>query len=187
MLKRGFTLIELLVSVAIFSVVVMIALGALLAMSEADRKAQALKTVVNNLNFSLESMSRTIRTSVNYQCNITGQDCASGGASIRVLDPAGRTVDYWFNNAQANLCNQSPAAVGCILRSINGSSWAPLTAPEVVISSAKFFVLGSARYSTGDRTQPRVVMLMSGYVQFTETQTTPFNIQTTVTQRVYDQ
>jgi prepilin-type N-terminal cleavage/methylation domain-containing protein len=59
---RGFTLIEVLVSVMIFSVVMTVALGALLAMSQSDKQAEELKTVVNNLDFALDSMTRTIRT-----------------------------------------------------------------------------------------------------------------------------
>ncbi|MEK7613167.1 MAG: type II secretion system protein [Patescibacteria group bacterium] len=185
---KGFTLIELLVSVGIFSIVMVIALGALLAMSEADRKAQTLKTVVNNLNFSLESMSRTIRTGYDYHCGSpTSFDCTSGMNSLYFTGADGRNVIYRFANSagSASLCGQSALAVGCILRSVGGSSEASLTAPEVVIENAKFYVLGSPR--SPDTVQPRVTILVSGYVNFKEGQKSQFNIQTTVTQRVYDQ
>ena len=59
-MHRGFTLIELMVSVTIFIIVMVIALGSLLSISEAERKAEQLKTVMNNLNFGLESMARAI-------------------------------------------------------------------------------------------------------------------------------
>jgi len=81
-LQKGFTLVEMLVSVAIFAVVMTVALGSLLAMSESDRKAQTLKSVINNLNFSLDSMSRAIRTGTTYSCDIAqwapgvSRDCA---------------------------------------------------------------------------------------------------------------
>src|SRR3569832_199477 len=76
--QRGFTLIEMLVSTAIFAIVMVIALGALLAMSESDRKAQSLKAVINNLNFSLDSMSRSVRTGTGLNCGSqNGGDCAT--------------------------------------------------------------------------------------------------------------
>lgn len=184
MLKRGFTLIELLVSVAIFSVVVVIALGALLAMAEADRKAQTLKTIVNNLNFSLESMSRTIRTGYDYHCAASnGQDCVNGGSSLYFTGADGRAYVYVFENSSGSACNQA-APVGCILRSVASSGLIPLTSPEVIIEDMKFYVLGSVR---SDAIQPRVTIILSGYVNFKDGQKSRFNIQTTVTQRIYDQ
>jgi prepilin-type N-terminal cleavage/methylation domain-containing protein len=185
MLKSGFTLIELLVSVAIFSVVLVIALGALLSMSEADRKAQSLKTIINNLNFSIESMARTIRTGYDYHCGDPSQfDCLSGGTSFYFTGADGRPYTYKFETAQANLCGQSVAPTGCVLRSVAGSALMPLTSPEVVMTRVTFYVLGSVR---NDTIQPRVTILMSGYVVFKDGQKSQFNIQTTVTQRIYDQ
>ena len=60
--NKGFTLIEMIMSVAVFTVVALIAAGALLAIADANRKAQAFKSVVNNLNFALESVARNLRT-----------------------------------------------------------------------------------------------------------------------------
>ncbi|MEK7501416.1 MAG: type II secretion system protein [Patescibacteria group bacterium] len=59
--KEGFTLIEMVVSLAIFSVVAVIALGALMRIISANQKAQAIQAAVTNVNFALESMSRELR------------------------------------------------------------------------------------------------------------------------------
>ncbi len=176
--KRGFTLVELLVSVGIFSVVMMIALGALLAISESDRRAETLKSVINNLNFSLDSMTRSIRTGTNYDASAdcgspSGTDCTAppGSISLRYKDAGGHTVVYKLQNAT-------------VMRSVDGATFAAITAPEVVISKLAFYVVGSP---TGDGIQPKVNILLSGSVAVTSKLTSQFNLQTSVTQRVYDQ
>lgn len=189
--SRGFTLVEMMVSVAIFSIVMTISLGALLAMSESDRKAQTLKSVINNLNFSLDSMSRSIRTGAAYHCDAAQvpltavRDCAGTPASSFAYQPAsGGTFVYRLETANPVLCGQPPTKVGCIVRSTDGgSTYSPLTSSEVFINALDFYVTGAEAASV----QPKVTILISGVVNVSGTQTSPFNLQTSVTQRLYDQ
>lgn len=199
--KRGFTLIELMVSVTIFIVVMVISLGSLLSISSAERKAESLKTVMNNLHFALESMSRTIRTGVNYHCYDGGsaaidepQDCASGDDYFAFEtvegdpDDSSDQVVYRFES-NASTCGQTGTG-GCIMRSINGgSSFVPITSPEVVISNLTFYVIGSVPQFSGDSTssQPKVVITLNGSVTIGTAAPSQFRLQTTVTQRLYDQ
>src|SRR3989344_8697452 len=53
---RGFTLVEMIVAIALFSIVMVVSVGALLALVTANRKAQALQSVMNNLNIALDGM-----------------------------------------------------------------------------------------------------------------------------------
>jgi len=192
----------MLVSTAIFTVVMVIALGALLAMSESDRKAQTLKAVINNLNFSLDSISRAVRTGYNYHCgSAVGGDCTSppGGTSFYFTASDASSVAYRLENTVTDgnagvVCGQS-GQIGCLARSVDGGvSWAAVTAPEVVMNNLSFYLLGSAA-APGDTTQPKLTILMSGYVQAkggatgvcTNGVATCFNLQTSVTQRLYDQ
>lgn len=192
-MRKGFTLVEMLVSVGIFAVVMVIALGGLLAVTESDRKAQTIKTVTNNLGFALESMSRTIRTGIDYSCGTwtQGSDCGVGGGSpgtmITLTDVEGQEVGYRFAECEG---------VGCIQRSLDGgSSWAPITSTEVIIEELEFYLYGSSR---SDDIQPRVTISIRGFVPVTGAATqrsqcdtegvtcSTFDIQTTVTQRLYD-
>jgi prepilin-type N-terminal cleavage/methylation domain-containing protein len=185
--QQGFTLIEMLVSTAIFTVVMIIALGALLAMSESDRRAQTIKAVVNNLNFALDSMSRSIRTGTGYHCgSLAGGDCANiPGSSFYYTDSNGRSTAYRFDNTAGSLICAQTGATGCIERSIDGgNTWAAVTAPEVVITTMSFYLIGSA---SGDAYQPKLTMEMYGYVQGSAGKKVPFDLQASVTQRVYDQ
>lgn len=66
--QKGFTLVEMIVSLGIFSVVAVVALGALMKIMTANQKAQTLQSAMTNINFALEAMSREIRTGYNYNC-----------------------------------------------------------------------------------------------------------------------
>jgi prepilin-type N-terminal cleavage/methylation domain-containing protein len=189
---RGFTLIELMVSVAIFAIVMVIALGALLSISAADRKAETIASVMNNLNFAIESMTRNIRTGVDYHCTtVGGGDCTSGSDLFKFTAANGLETVYKFDNSA--LCQQTGAVQGCIVRSTDGgSTYAAITAPEVVVTNVSgtggltFYLRGSALGSSGDNAQPNVVITITGYVQVNPTQKANFALQTSATQRLYD-
>ena len=65
----GFTLIEIIVSLGVFSVVITIAVGALLMLVAANEQLQSEQVVMTNLSFALDSMTREIRTGTNYFCD----------------------------------------------------------------------------------------------------------------------
>src|SRR3989344_5459228 len=82
---KGFTLIEMIVSVALFAVVMVVAVGALLSLTGANKKAQALQSVMNNLNISVDNIVRSIRMGSTYTCASTGPnpvDCNNGDKQI---------------------------------------------------------------------------------------------------------
>ncbi len=184
---------EMMVSVAIFAIVMTIALGALLSMAESDRKAQSFKSVINNINFAMDSMSRSIRTGQVYHCDtsqtpITSvRDCSATAASSFAFRPAesSNTTVYKLETSNATLCGQPSSLVGCIVRSTDGGiNYSAVTSSEVYIDTLNFYVTGS---TVGDNIQPKVTILISGEVTVTATQKSKFNLQTSVTQRIYDQ
>lgn len=198
--KRGFTLIEMMVSTAIFAVVMVIALGALLAMSESDRKAQTIKSVVNNLNFSLDSMSRAIRTGTDFNCgsqsggDCDGQGSPNGSDYFAFVDSNGNSVAYCLSGT--SLMREVVPNGGSLDISCGAAGFAPVTAPEVVITNLMFYLVGASRT---DNIEPKLTILLAGYVQVNGAATassctgnvsngtaTCFNLQSTVTQRLYD-
>ncbi len=69
---KGFTLIETLVSLALFSVVLVIAGGTVVSVIDVNKRNQAISSVVNNLNYSIDSMIRDMKTGYLYKCEYTG-------------------------------------------------------------------------------------------------------------------
>jgi prepilin-type N-terminal cleavage/methylation domain-containing protein len=186
--SKGFTLVEVLVSVAIFTLTMLIATGAVFTIVDANKKSHNLKSVMTNLNFALETMMRDMRVGSSYVCIATGGNCPNGGDGVSFTSNMDRdsiggndTAEYTFvedSNGMGGIyrwrqCNIS--FPGCDASAIR------ITAQEIDIEDMKFYVVGA---STGDG-QPRVLIKISGYVGVGTTKST-FNIQTTVSQRVID-
>ena len=180
--RHGFSLIELLVSVALFTVVMTASIGTLLALINANQKAQSLKAVINNLEFSLDSMSRTIRTGRLYYCtdSVPGTlpgtdtlDCPDGARGIVLTDDHGNRLAYRLGGATIERRDSN-----------SGATWIALSAPEVVIEDMRFYVTGSA---LGDTAQPTATISIRGHAGSKVSTDSSFNVETTVTQRVLDQ
>ncbi len=176
--KKGFTLIELMVSISIFAIVMTMSMGAILSVLDANQKSQTVRSVVDNLNATLESMTRSIRFGTNYHCGSTGtitapQDCISGDTTFSVLDSNNNETTYSLSNSQ-------------IMRSVNGATALALTSPDVVIQSMTFYVFGTTPFSQGDLNQPRVIILVKGQVNGKTTTMSTFTLQTTISQRALD-
>ena len=200
-MNKGFTLIELMVSVTIFIVVMVIALGSLLSISEAERKAETLKTVMNNLNFGLESMARSIRIGTYYHCGSTGiidepQDCDITGQDYFAFEPVtGNPGDpddqVVYRLESGTICGEGSIG-GFITVSKNGgtiNTFSALTSREVNITNLTFYVVGSVPefIDDNDNRQPKVTITMHGSIPSGASQTTEFSLQTSVTQRIYAQ
>lgn len=180
--NKGFTLIEIMVSVSIFFVIMVISMGTIVTIVDANRKSQTLRTVMDNMSFTIEAMARTIRFGTNYHCdmNITNPaltspyDCSSGADSIVVMASNGNTIFYYLTN-------------GRIARKI-GVAGTPyfLTSDDVTIDKLSFWVKGSQPYSAADLYQPKVVMVVGGYSGTKPTTKSSFIMQTSVSQRVFD-
>lgn len=180
----GFTLVEMMVAVAIFSMVAVISISALLALVDANRRSQALFSVVNNLNFAVEGMTRQMRTGAYYHCGSAGgvaqpQDCPGGDDYI-----AFEAYNGDRNDPSDQLVYRYNAAEDRIEKSTNGGmNFTPLTAPEVVVESFEVRVNGAPRT---DDEQPTAVFLIEGYVDMGKGAHSEFHIQTSATQRVID-
>ena len=68
---QGFSLVEMVVSLMIFSVVAVIALGAMIKIVSVNKKAQALMSSITNINFALDIMSRELSLASSVHCNDT--------------------------------------------------------------------------------------------------------------------
>ncbi len=182
--ERGFTLIEMAVSVALFAIVMVICVDVLLALVNANRKAQALQSVMNNLNIALDGMVRSIREGSNFHCgaglDTVAQDCVAGDTHF-AFQPYGNTyTDIPWTYTYAEDGND----VGRIYKSEEGQSPIAITAPEVSIDEMTFYVVGTTR---GDTIQPKVLIVIKGSAGAVGTKTrTTFHIQATAVQRVLD-
>ncbi|HWO07320.1 MAG TPA: type II secretion system protein [Candidatus Paceibacterota bacterium] len=194
--QAGFSLIELMVAVTLFAVVMLVAVGALLSLVDANRKARALESVMNNLNIAVDGMVRSMRMGNSFNCNAeavpdpnVGGDCPNGDVLVSFApfgsDPndAGERWVYYFVEGSG----ETP---GQLWRSRDGgTSGEPITAPEVDIEEVSFYVVGTIRANTPtqDLSQPKIVVVIKGTAGGESVRTaTTFYIQATAVQRVLD-
>jgi len=171
--RNGFTIIEMIMAVAVFTVVSLIATGALLAIADANKKAQTFKSVVNNVNFALESMARNLRTGSNYSSEafLQTSSCSTGyKVGISFTSQEDESVSYFLFGTQ-------------IMRQVNGGTAVGITAPEVKITRLCLEILGT---ESGDNIQPNVLMIVGGLMEGKTKLQSRFDIQTLITQRIID-
>ena len=181
----------MLVAVGLFAVIMTLALGALLVLSDADRKAEALKSSIDNVSFTLDSMSRAIRTGSKYHCGlpvvslstITPQDCRTGANYFAFVASDGSLIEYGYDPS----CTAQSCFIGERITPVNGPSSGelPMTSSNVLINDGSnlFYTIGT---TPGDATQPKVTILIHASVIGDATSTAVFNLQTSIAQRLYD-
>jgi len=185
----GFTLIELMVATSIFVVIMLAAMGSLMAASATSKRAQQLQTSMDNVNFAMESMTRSIRIGRNYICK-TGIDtvdlntlpsspidCPSGGYLVAFI-PA-TTMNLSGSKLIAYKLDGT-SGTGVLERCTDNSTCVPITSSDVNITTLKFYVVGAD--NTTVKIQPSVYITMKGTVTI-KGQASSFAIQTMASQR----
>tara|TARA_B100001989_G_scaffold251523_1_gene230914 strand:+ start:2520 stop:3185 length:666 start_codon:yes stop_codon:yes gene_type:complete len=213
--QKGFTLIEMIVSLAVFSTVITIAVGALLMLIGTNQRLQDEQTVMTNLSFALDSMTREIRTGTNYYC-LSDDDIDGGGAGQRIFED-GEDLDFSptqdcvdGNNdssprryhgmsfvesgqsitevANTRIAYFVDLTSGIMYRRISGQAAEQITSSGLEVVHAEFFVTGSTRLvdgGAGADKQPTVTIVLEARDRTSESGET-YHVQTTVTQRSAD-
>src|SRR3989344_6257155 len=94
---KGFTLLEVIVSLGVFTIAILISLGTIFSITDAQKKAVAFQNTLDNIRFGLESMSKEMRTGYSFHCGLDISteplDC-SGGGGITFINALGDIVTY---------------------------------------------------------------------------------------------
>jgi prepilin-type N-terminal cleavage/methylation domain-containing protein len=166
--QRGFTLLEMMIASGIFAVMMILIVGAMLGISNAELKAGKTQSIQDNLRFALESMTKEMRTATNIQ--VFGND---------------RITFTRSDGAEILYCIRS----GAIQKRINGGNGcgvgqtSAVTDSSVTIEILRFEVTGeSAGAADG---QPRITVAIRA--RSTDANlATALQLQTTVTVRIRD-
>ena len=162
---RGFTLIETLVAVSLFSVLMVMTIGSLTVLIDANRKARSEKSVINNVNAALEIMARSIREGTDYELSNT--DCPDADyCAITFTASNNDTVTY-------------RVADNTIERSVNSGAFTPITAPDVSIEKLAFTAVADDAATE----VPKVQIAVKAKTEGAENTAAEFNVQTSVSQR----
>lgn len=197
--KQGFSLIEVLVSLSIFTIVMTIGVGVLMVLIDSNARAQNIQTIMTNLSFALDSITREMRTGTDYYCASSASLPTSGEANLNYAS-GGEAIA--FNEGGKSLTGNTPNDSRRIAIRLNNGAlerrlgngdgdgsvneaddWAAITSPEVTITDLRFFVSGATR---ADNLSPTVTLYVEGYAGIDDGSEEVFNIQTTVVQQLLD-
>jgi type II secretory pathway pseudopilin PulG len=207
--NAGYTLIETLIAVALFIIVVTIGMGALLNANALYNKSKNMRSVMDNLSFTMEDMSRNLRTGYNYQCfngtsgqtTVTLNNAVTGSTSTGYPRSCASGWAIAFEPANGNIATYGTASAdqwaytisnGAIFKSTDGGqTFVQMTPSEVVIdnTASSFSVLGAESPSAGDYQQPFVTIHLVGKITYGSSNNnvvTPFSLQTSISQRQTD-
>ena len=197
----GFTLIEMMIAVALFTILSLIIIGAILSVNSAHKKVSGMATIMNNLNFVMDDMVFNMRTGIGYVFYPTTfflnslpdyfsaslsvpnspSDCQNG-YTVGLTSAYGTTIVYAI--AVDPSLNST---VGRIYKSEDGNNFYALSPKEIEIDFAKsgFTVAGTGTGITFDGKQPFIAIRLSGKIKYKDIES-PFRVQTTVSQRQID-
>ncbi len=158
------------VSFGIFSVVIITAVGAVIAINNAQVKAANIQNIQDNLRFGLESMTKEIRTGKNF---LPAGGNAPAYTALTFVRSDGAPITY--------------CVAGQALRKLTGSgdctTASAVTSDAVIIEQLVFYVIGQAAGAADG--QPRITVSLRARSRDARLATT-FRLQTTVLQRERD-
>jgi len=199
---KGFSLVEMMVAMSLYSVVSIIVLGSILVLINGNRQNQVEQNVMSSLTMIMDSMTREIRSGVDYFCrdnvfasNVSGtRDCDEGalGISFREITPR-LTVDVEGDRVayQMRVLNNGR---GVIVRKLGTDGDVERITPDQIdILELRFFVTGteplidpSTQDLTVNATQPAVTIIIRAREVGQTSDDDVVTLQTTVVQRILD-
>lgn len=201
-LKSGFTLVEVMISIGLFTVIMVIGIGAILGVNITNRKTQSMRAIIDNMSFVMEDMARSMRLGEYFVCTdsapdlndvvLGSQQLTQDGTDTLSFGPCrGIAFEPYWNPLVTDGGNQVAYFID------DGAIWKKdpdmdfddmltnaITPLEIIIDSEKsgFIVDGSA---IDDGRQPKITIVLVGTITLSGVQTN-FNMQTTVSQRLLD-
>ena len=152
--KKGFTLIELLVAIALFAIIISIAVGGFVDALRTQRQVSFLLATQSNVSLALEQMAREIRTGYlfchdaasppNMTCSCT---VASGVWTCSNLD---------FYNANSQDV-QYRLTGGSLEKGISNANYQSITGDNVSVKYLTFVIFGNTE---GDQWNPRITITL---------------------------
>ncbi len=172
--EAGFTLLEMIISIGIFSTIVIAAIGITIGISNAQIKASNVQAAQDNIRFSVELMTKEMRTGSQYE--LSRLCAATAGEEIRFVASSGTSRVYY----------RSGTSLLRLVDSTNCADAKPLLSEEVAVESIWFRVGGVILGATDG--QPWAMVSLSirsrGAKQVLDSQ---MDLQTMVVQRFRDQ
>ncbi len=183
--KKGFSLVEMLVSTALFSVVMIIAVGIIIPILSVNKHTRATSIAMANVDAVLEKIFREASVGSYYHCAKSGKekkieevhDCPGGnpltafvfeGVGGKETSPDDQII-YRLNSTDSSI----------EMSRDGGANYERLTDGNTIVDEFNVNVLGNV----DDTKQPAVFIDMRGYIKTGENSKTTFALQTMISER----
>ncbi len=175
--RRGFTIIELVVSLAVFVIIVSIAVGGFVSALRSQRQVAALISVNNNASLAIEEMAREIRTGRNFSYSTPG----SPDGELTFYNAEGALITYRKNFAGKYI---ERGITANLMRTFQR-----LTSEGVLVHYLTFSLFGDFGSGTdsNDEWPTRVTIMMGVGTQEPGVSEGIVHLQTTVSSRQKDE
>ncbi len=184
--KRGFTLLEMVISIGIFSVLVTAAIGITIGVSNAYLKSANVQATQDNIRFSVELMTKELRTG--YAYDVSGRCGAEAAEAVSFIGSDDRRRVYYRDGAGIRRIAFDASDTGDLRRQPNAEdcrSARPLLADEVAVERLRFTAGGEAAGPSDG--QPWVMVGLSVRSRSgKQSLESRMDLQTTVVQRLRD-
>lgn len=203
---KGFTLVEMIVVLGLFSFLMTLATGVLYSTQAISVKLQETQAILDNVNLSMDTMSRDIRYGSNFHCTNTLNNSSSSLRKNCIYENGGGRIIIFKPNNSATSSDRvayysSTTPNGKVILkdeyTQSGTSTYQITANDVKINSLVFYVDGANSMSTTtvenaddikDFVQPFIILTISGETRplSITASSTKFSIETSLSARELD-
>lgn len=208
--QKGYTLVETMIAISVFFIVITLGLSALLNANLVSKKNQYLRSVLDNLSYIMDDISRHIRTGSDILCSSDGGITFTSNTEPPDLCSTTKHISFISNEAASTngsdtrnridykiqLVDANNAALGYKIS--RSETACPDSSPECKIKNEDFVQLnvenikfndssGFKLFGTkpNDNKQPLVVIHLNGSIIYKDG-SVPFNLQTAASQRLLD-
>ena len=179
--NEGFTLLEMVIAMGIFSVVMISAIGIMLGVSNSEIKANGIQSILDNVRFSLELITKEMRTGSNY---VLSTNCAPSGSEITFTTSLENPRTYFLDSTTSHIMRAIVPITSSDCNGISGKVQ-PFTADDVLIQALDITTHGTAIGPTDG--QPWITMHLKVKSKDVKYQlTSSMDLQTTIVQRFRD-
>jgi prepilin-type N-terminal cleavage/methylation domain-containing protein len=177
-MSRGYTLIEVLVAMTIFSMALLILIGAFGNFSSRQREAIGQQKLQENLRYTLEQINRELRTGFGTSYQLL----ATGDTALTFLNQAGECVLYELQGGQL-LRWVAAGGSSCDALGIYSGSKTSLTSPDIEVANLRFAPV--AAQPNGDVLESQGFVSMQIIARSAQDPSAELKLQSTITSRQF--
>jgi len=179
-MEKGFTLVEILAGIFIFVLVVGTATSLLISAFNAQKRALAIREVIDGASYVIDYMSRAISMAKKDDLEIRGITFSCLPSSYFNYYVENSNQKITFRTYKLNEC-QSFFLEGGKIKETRAGQTNYLTPEGLEVTNLKFFVQGDDQ---NDNLQPKVTIFLE--IQKKGQPATKISLQTTITQKDLD-